>query len=131
MSRFNLTGVIEGLVERGLVTRTEDQADGCLNSVQTIEKGEALISDLGKRRINHLFKALSELGAKDLGVIVQRLELLASATEAQAQQRLTRNEICNSWPLSSIPRLINPPNIWILPKTGTDSFFHILALDHT
>jgi DNA-binding MarR family transcriptional regulator len=83
VSPSNLTGVIDRLVEQGLVSRTENPQDRRMNSLKATDKGETLVSDLRERRISHLSQALSELTAKELITIVQGLDLLARVTEAE------------------------------------------------
>jgi MarR family transcriptional regulator, organic hydroperoxide resistance regulator len=80
----NLTGVIDRLVEQGLVTRMENPGDRRMTILQPTEKGESLVSELRERRISYLSQALADLSPQELKTIGDGLDLLARVTEAQA-----------------------------------------------
>ncbi len=82
----NLTGVIDRLVEQGLVSRKENPEDRRMMLLKATSKGEELVSDLRERRISHLSQALTELSPEELNTIVRGLTLLARVTEAQARE---------------------------------------------
>ena len=82
----NLTGVIDRLVEQGLVSRTENPEDRRMLMLRATDKGEALVSDLRERRLTHLSQALSELSQEELTTIIRGLALLARVNEAQVLQ---------------------------------------------
>jgi len=82
----NLTGVIDRMIEQGLVSRTENPEDRRMNLLKATEKGETLVSELRERRISHLSSALSYLTPEDLTTIEKGLALLAEATEAQGEE---------------------------------------------
>jgi len=88
----NLTGVIDRLVEQGLVSRTENPEDRRMILLKATEKGESLVSDLRERRINSLSQALSGLDPPELTRIKQGLELLVTAMEAQGSQNPTEDQ---------------------------------------
>jgi DNA-binding MarR family transcriptional regulator len=88
----NLTGVIDRLVEQGLVSRTENPEDRRMMLLKATEKGESLVSDLRERRINSLSQALSGLDPQELNLIKQGLELLVKAMEAQGSQDLVEGQ---------------------------------------
>lgn len=96
----NLTGVIDRLVEQGLVSRKENPEDRRMMLLKATVKGEELVGDLRERRITHLSQALSELSPEELNTIVQGLTLLAKVTEAQAKQA---PEVNNEGMASSVP----------------------------
>jgi DNA-binding MarR family transcriptional regulator len=79
----NLTGVIDRLVEQGLVSRTENPEDRRMTLLKATDKGETLVSDLRERRLSHLSQALSELSTEQLTTIIRGLDLLARVNEAQ------------------------------------------------
>ena len=76
VTQSNLTGVIDRLVEQGLVSKTENSQDRRMTLLEATDKGEVLVSDLRERRISHLSQALSELSPKDLNAIIKGLSLL-------------------------------------------------------
>ncbi|HEX7474561.1 MAG TPA: MarR family transcriptional regulator [Dehalococcoidales bacterium] len=77
----NLTGVIDRLVDQGLVSRTENPEDRRMIILKATEKGEALVLDLRERSISYLSQALSDMNEEDLTTIARGLSLLAAATE--------------------------------------------------
>jgi MarR family transcriptional regulator, organic hydroperoxide resistance regulator len=82
----NLTGVIDRLVEQGLVSRTENAEDRRMMVLRATEKGETLVSELIEKRLNYLTKALTHLTPEELGVIKHGLSLLAVAAEHQDEE---------------------------------------------
>ncbi len=83
VTQSNLTGVVDRLVEQGLVSRAENPEDRRMMSLKATEKGEALVSELRDRRLNQLSQALTELNEQELNTIAQGLALLAKVTETQ------------------------------------------------
>ncbi len=80
----NLTGVIDRLVEQGLVVRHENPEDRRMTLLQVSEKGDTLVSELRERRMSYLSQALSELSLEELRKIADGLALLAKVTEEQS-----------------------------------------------
>jgi MarR family transcriptional regulator, organic hydroperoxide resistance regulator len=80
----NLTGVIDRLVDHGLVTRAENAADRRVIILKATKKGQNLVTGLRERRLNHLSKALSGFDSDELQVIIDGLSLLVKATERQS-----------------------------------------------
>jgi MarR family transcriptional regulator, organic hydroperoxide resistance regulator len=81
VSPSNITGIIDRLVEQGLVSRLENPEDRRILNLQTTIKGEGLIAELRERRSIYLTQILVDLNAKDLDNIVRGLDLLAQAAE--------------------------------------------------
>lgn len=79
----NLTGVVDRLVEQGLVSRTEDHEDRRKTLLQATEKGESLVAELRERRMSYLSQALADMSPDELSTIIRGLELLANAVETQ------------------------------------------------
>jgi DNA-binding MarR family transcriptional regulator len=79
----NLTGVIDRLVEQGIVSRTENPQDRRMMLLKATEKGESLVSELRERRLSYLTKALTDLTTEELQAIKRGLSLLARAAETQ------------------------------------------------
>jgi MarR family transcriptional regulator, organic hydroperoxide resistance regulator len=83
----NLTGVIDRLVEQGLVTRAENPDDRRVILLNATRKGEALIVGLRERRTNHLSKALDNLTDDELETVAKGLSILTRSLESH---------LCNS-----------------------------------
>ena len=77
----NLTGVIDRLVEQGLVSRTENPEDRRMMVLKATEKGDSLVSELRERRLSYLTKALNDLTPEELAAIKSGLTVLAKAAE--------------------------------------------------
>ncbi|HTY81312.1 MAG TPA: MarR family transcriptional regulator [Dehalococcoidales bacterium] len=77
----NLTGVIDRLVEQGLVSRTENPEDRRMMVLKATEKGESLVSELRERRLSIMTKALNTLTPEELAEIKLGLTILAKAAE--------------------------------------------------
>jgi len=77
----NVTGIIDRLVEQGLISRTENPEDRRVILLKTTAKGDAQVAELRERRSNYLSKALINLKDEELACIAQGLALLAKATE--------------------------------------------------
>lgn len=82
----NLTGVIDRLVEQGLVSRTENPEDRRMMVLKATEKGESLVGELRERRMSYLTKALTDLAPEELQAIKRGLALLARAAEVQDKE---------------------------------------------
>jgi DNA-binding MarR family transcriptional regulator len=80
----NLTGVIDRLVEQGLVSRTENPEDRRMMVLKATDKGESLVSELRERRLSYLAKALNDLTPEEHAAIKRGLTLLAKAAEKAA-----------------------------------------------
>ena len=86
VSPSNITGIIDRLVEQGLVSRTEYPEDRRILLLQTTPKGEATIAELREKRSIYLSQILSYLDVEDLENITQGLAELARAAEKYSAQ---------------------------------------------
>ncbi len=77
----NVTGIVDRLVEQGLVSRQENPEDRRVLLLRATDKGEAILADLRERRITHLSDVLAGLSAEELAIVAQGLALLARAAE--------------------------------------------------
>ncbi len=77
----NITGIIDRLVEHGLVSRTEDPQDRRMALLQVTPKGQALLADLHERQINHLSEIFIRMSPEELSTLVQGLSVLLRACE--------------------------------------------------
>jgi DNA-binding MarR family transcriptional regulator len=88
----NLTGVIDRLVEQGLVSRTENPEDRRQIQLRATEKGEAQVAELRERRTSYLSKALNDLSVEELKIIGEGLALLARVTEININDSEAKGE---------------------------------------
>jgi DNA-binding MarR family transcriptional regulator len=91
VSPSNITGIIDRLVEQGLVSRTENPEDRRILNLQTTIKGEALIAELREKRSSYLSNILTDLSQKDLDNIAQGLAMLTRAAEAYSSKYIPKD----------------------------------------
>ena len=77
----NITGIIDRLVEQGLVSRTENPEDRRIMLLQLTDKGQKLENKLREHKLHHLTQILDRLEMRDLGSLAQGLAALVKAAE--------------------------------------------------
>ncbi len=77
----NVTGIIDRLVEQGLVSRLENPEDRRELLLQTTEKGEVLLGKLRERRVSYLTRILDRMSLQELSILVQAFTVLLKAGE--------------------------------------------------
>jgi DNA-binding MarR family transcriptional regulator len=82
----NITGIIERLMEQGLVSRQENPDDRRMLMLRVTEKGENTIAGLRDRRAGHITKILSGLTDKELNAVLRGFSLFVNAAEAMEKQ---------------------------------------------
>ncbi len=92
VSPSNITGIIDRLVEQGLVSRMENAEDRRVLNLQTTLNGEALIAELRERRSIYLTQMLAHLTTKQLDNIAKGLDLLAQAAEEYNAKSVAENK---------------------------------------
>lgn len=79
----NVTGIVERMVEQGLVSRQENPTDRRMLILRATDKGEAIIASLRERRARHISEILAHLSPEELNSVFKGLSLLAQAAEAR------------------------------------------------
>jgi len=82
----NITGIMDRLVEQGLVSRTENPEDRRVLLLQATAQGEALVAKLREKRNSQLSLALQVLNPPELAGIARALAVLARVTEEHRHQ---------------------------------------------
>jgi DNA-binding MarR family transcriptional regulator len=77
----NVTGIVDRLVERGLVSRRENPENRRMLALELTDKGETLLASLRERKIGSFQRVLSCLSEEQLATLAQGLMFLASAAE--------------------------------------------------
>jgi DNA-binding MarR family transcriptional regulator len=77
----NVTGIVDHLVEQGLVTRTQNPEDRREMTLQATDKGQALVSNLKEVGIKHMTQILSLLSLRELSALAQGLSAFIKAAE--------------------------------------------------
>jgi DNA-binding MarR family transcriptional regulator len=86
----NVTGIIDRLVEQGLVSRQENPGDRRMLMLRVTEKGENTITNLRERRAGYTTKVLSHLTAEKLNTVLRGFSLFVEAAEAHEKQADTK-----------------------------------------
>ena len=83
----NVTGIIDRLVEQGLVSREENPENRRMLLLQTTDRGKALLAKLRESRIGHMSGILAQLSLEDLSALAQGFTALARAAEVQRGEK--------------------------------------------
>lgn len=82
----NVTGIVDRLVEQGLVTRQASPTDRRMHLLRATDKGEALLDDLRERTTSQMAKVLARMPKKELSALARGLASLAKAAEAYNEE---------------------------------------------
>jgi DNA-binding MarR family transcriptional regulator len=77
----NATGIIDRLVKKGLVSRTENPENRRMLLLRATGEGEELVAKLRERRKGHMAEILEPMNEEELMVIVQGLDSLVKAIQ--------------------------------------------------
>lgn len=77
----NVTGIVDHLVEQGLVSRTQNPEDRREMTLQATDKGQVLVSNLKEVGIKHMTQILSLLSLRELSALVQGLSAFIKAAK--------------------------------------------------
>jgi DNA-binding MarR family transcriptional regulator len=82
----NVTGIVDRLVEQGLLSRQESPEDRRVLMLRTTEKGEAILSDLRERRTSSMREILAHLSLEELSCLAKGLSALTKAAQAYEEE---------------------------------------------
>lgn len=82
----NVTGIVDRLVEQGLVSRAENPEDRRMSLLQSTNDGQALITDLRERHTSQLAEILSYMSPNQLSTLSQGLSSLLKACELHQKE---------------------------------------------
>jgi DNA-binding MarR family transcriptional regulator len=82
----NVTGIVDRLLEQGLVSRQENQEDRRQLILRVTDKGESIVTGLRDRRARHISEILSHLTQEELNTIYKGLGILARAAETHEEK---------------------------------------------
>jgi len=86
VSRANVTGLIDGLIRKGLVQRTPDESDRRACIVKISQKGERLLDSILPQyhiRISKIYSALNNAEKKIFNRVMGKLRITLDALEKQ------------------------------------------------
>lgn len=78
----NVTGIVDRLVEQGLLRRSGNPEDRRVLLLQATEKGETVVANLRERRAAFLSGALGRLSLKELTALARGLLALVRAAQS-------------------------------------------------
>jgi DNA-binding MarR family transcriptional regulator len=84
----NITGIIDHLVERGLVNREENPQNRRMIMLNLTKTGKALLAELIERKTAHLSAILEDLSPEELSIVIQGLSILNAAAEKKYHNQL-------------------------------------------
>ena len=83
----NVTGIVDRLVEQGLVSRTQNPEDRREMTLQATDKGQALVSNLREVGIKHMTHILSLLNLEGLSSLAKGLSAFVKAANTYKGQK--------------------------------------------
>jgi DNA-binding MarR family transcriptional regulator len=82
----NVTGIVDRLIEQGLLTRMPDPDDRRVLWLEVTNKGKTLVDDLREGRANEMHRILDELTEEELSVVAHVFNLLVKAAETTEKE---------------------------------------------
>jgi len=82
----NVTGIVDRLVEQGLVSRTQNPKDRREMTLQATGKGKALVSNLKEAGIKRMTQILSLLSLGELSALAKGLSAFIRAADSYKRQ---------------------------------------------
>jgi DNA-binding MarR family transcriptional regulator len=82
----NVTGIVDRLVEQGLVSRTQNPEDRREMTLQATDKGKALVSNLKEAGMKRMTQVLSLLSLEELSALAQGLSAFIRAADSYKGQ---------------------------------------------
>jgi DNA-binding MarR family transcriptional regulator len=86
VTKSNMTGIIDRLVKRKLVSRRENPADRRMHELRLTKEGENTITGLRERFASSTYKAMSLMREEDLATLAEGLSILVKAAEASRKK---------------------------------------------
>jgi DNA-binding MarR family transcriptional regulator len=88
----NVTGIVDRLVEQGLLIRRGNDEDRRALILQTTEKADSILSGLRGRRTDVLRKLYDYLEERDLSQLAESLSKLVEAARAYEENNVAEND---------------------------------------
>ena len=82
----NVTGIVDRLVEQGLVSREENPEDRRMLLLKTTDKGKALLAKLRESRISRMSGILAQLNLEELSALAEGLSAVARAGQRNKEK---------------------------------------------
>jgi MarR family transcriptional regulator, organic hydroperoxide resistance regulator len=78
----NVTGIVDRLVEHGLVSRTENPEDRRIMLLQITAKGRNLLHNLQQNRASHMATILGKLSDEDIAALLRGMKALTETARS-------------------------------------------------
>jgi DNA-binding MarR family transcriptional regulator len=88
----NVTGIIDRLVEQGLVDRIPDNADRRVLWLSVTEKGESMLSNLREGKSGKMRELLEKLSDNELSVVSEAFAILAGTVDKLEEGDIKNDE---------------------------------------
>ena len=82
----NVTGIIDRLLERKLITRTGDPDDRRVILLRTTSQSEELVTELRQKRKERMLELFNHLTDKEAAIVAQALKILVKAIEEHYEE---------------------------------------------
>jgi MarR family transcriptional regulator, organic hydroperoxide resistance regulator len=82
----NTTGIVDRLLKRGLITRTDSPDDRRVLLLRTTLLGDELITELRQKRKERMTELFNRLTDEQAMQVAETLKILVNATEAQREE---------------------------------------------
>jgi DNA-binding MarR family transcriptional regulator len=81
----NTTGIVDRLMKRGLITRTENPEDRRMLFLRTTPLGDELISELRQKRKEHMVELFNRLTDDEAAAVTKSLKIMVKIIESQRE----------------------------------------------
>jgi DNA-binding MarR family transcriptional regulator len=82
----NVTGIIDRLLEKNLITRTGDPDDRRVLLLRTTPQGDELVAELRQKRRERMSELFSRLSEDEAAVVAQGLKIMVKAIDTKPDE---------------------------------------------
>ena len=82
----NITGIIDRLLEKNLITRTGDTDDRRVLVLRTTPKGDELVAELRQKRRERMSELFNRLNEEEAAIVARGLKIMVKAIEAKQDE---------------------------------------------
>jgi DNA-binding MarR family transcriptional regulator len=82
----NVTGIIDRLLEKDLITRIGDPDDRRVLVLRTTPKGDELVAELRQKRRERMTELFKNLSDKEAEIVAQGLKIMVKAIDAKQEE---------------------------------------------
>ncbi len=82
----NVTGIIDRLLEKNLITRTGDPDDRRVLLLRTTPQGDELVTELRQKRRERMTELFTRLNDEEAAIVAQGLKIMVKAIDAKPDE---------------------------------------------